>query len=105
MKKEVKAIFNSGKVLEYLNITLIMLIPKFKSPKTLNNYRPISLCIMVYKVVTKIIVGRIGPLLSRLISPFQLAFVLGRKDLDNAIIVQEIIHSMAKKKGRGGNGN
>ena len=102
MKREVNSIFVAGKVPKYLNKTLITLIPKCKSPETLKNYRPISLCNMVYKVVTKIIVGRIRPFLSKLISPYQFAFVPGRKGLDNAIIVQEIIHSMANKKGRGG---
>ena len=87
---------------EYLNKTLITLIPKKRNPETLNNYRPISLCNTIYKMVTKIIVARIRPLLPDLISPLQSAFVLGRQGVDNAIIVQELVHSMAKKKGRGG---
>lgn len=104
MKKEVKSILNTGKVLEYLNETLITLTPKCKSPKSLNNYQPISLCNIIYKVVTKIIVACIWTFLSKLISPFQSAFVLGRKGLDNAIIFQEIIHNMDMKKGKGGGG-
>ena len=57
--------------------------------------------------MTKIIVGRIRPFLSKFISPYQSTFVPGRKGLDNAIIVQEIIHSMANKKRKrgGGDGN
>ena len=69
VKKEVNSNFAAGKIPKYLNKTLIMLIPKCKSPETLNNYRPISLCNTVYKVVTKIIVGHIRPFLSKLISP------------------------------------
>ena len=98
--KEVTNIFSSGKMPRYLNKTLISLIPKCIGPETLNQYRPISLCNTVYKVVTRIIVNRIRPLLSNLISPYQAAFVPGRKGVDNVIIAQELIHSLLKKKGK-----
>lgn len=104
MKKEVKSIFNSRIISRYMNKTLITLIPKCKNLESLNNYRPITLCNTIYKVVTKIIIERIRPLLQKLISPLQSAFVPGRKGVDNAIIVQELIHTMSKKKGRGGGG-
>ena len=46
--------------------------------------------------------GRIRPKLPELVSPLQIAFVPGRNRVDNAIIVQELVHSMSKKKGRSG---
>lgn len=98
VRKEVKSIFLSRVILDYLNQNLITLIPKCKILESLSNYRPISLCNSIYKVVTKIIVGRIRPFLNDLVSPLQSAFVPGRKGVDNAIIVQELIHSMKKKK-------
>lgn len=102
VKAEVKSIFISGVVLEYLNKTLITLIPKCKSPESLNNYCSISLCNTVYKLVTKIIVGRIRHMLPSLVSPLQTAFVLGQKRVDNSIIVQELVHSMSKRRGKMG---
>lgn len=99
---EVKLIFSSRKVPEYLNRTLITLIPKCLSPESIGNYRPISLCNSIYKVVTKIIVARLRPHLLDLVSPLQTAFVPERNGVDNAIIVQELIHSMSKKKGGSG---
>lgn len=60
-----------------------------------------SICV-VYKILSKIIVARIRPLLSNMVSPLQTAFVLGHKGIDYVIIVQEIIHSMSKKRGRSG---
>ena len=92
--KEVCHIFSTGKMPEYLNKTLISLIPKCLGPETLNQFRPISLCNTVYKIVTKIIVSRFRPIIGNLVSPFQAAFVPGRRGLDNVIIAQELIHSI-----------
>ena len=99
---EVKGIFEKGCVPSYLNETLISLIPKCQNPETLNNYRPISLCNSVYKIVSKILVARIRLLLSSLISPVQTAFVPGRRCTDNVLIAQELFHALDKKKGRMG---
>ncbi len=99
---EVIQIFTSGRMPEYLNRTLISLITKCLGPETLNHFRPISLCNTVYKIVTKIIVGRLRPIIGNLVSPFQAAFVPGKRGLDNVVIVQELIHSIHRKKGRVG---
>jgi len=98
----VKKVFTEKVVPKYLNRTFIALIPKIQSPNTLNNYRPISLCNTVYKIITKIIVARLRSYLDKLISPLQIAFVPRRKGIDNAIIVQEIIHTLSRKKGKVG---
>uniref|UniRef100_A0A2N9J135 Reverse transcriptase domain-containing protein n=1 Tax=Fagus sylvatica TaxID=28930 RepID=A0A2N9J135_FAGSY len=68
----------------------------------LSKFRPIGLCNTIYKVITKIIVLRLRPLLDKLISPLQTAFVPGRKGLDNMIIVQELVHSFSLKRGNSG---
>ena len=102
VKEEVKNIFCLGRVPNYLNNTLITLIPKCKSPESFNHHRPIGLCNSVYKVVTKIIVRCIRTLLVELVSPLQTAFVPRRKGVDNAIIVHELINSMLEKKGKEG---
>ena len=70
-----------------------------KGPESLGNYRPISLCNMVYKIVTKIIVARLRSHLDKLVCPLQSAFVLGRRSVDNAIVVQDLIHTISNKKG------
>lgn len=99
---EVKRIFMERKILDYLNQTHIALIPKVQGTETLGNYCPISLCNTIYKVVTKIIVARLRPHLGKLISPLQTTFVSGWKGIDNAIIVQELIHFINRKKGKVG---
>ena len=102
VKEEIRKAFVCRKIPDYLNSTSIVLIPKIQSPESINSYRPISLCNTVYKIVTKIIVGRLRPYLDKLIGPCQSAFVPGRRGVDNAIIVQELIHTMGKAKGKGG---
>ena len=100
VKKEVKEMFLSQKIPEYLNQTLIALIPKQIGPETVSHFRPISLCSTVYKIVSTIIVQRIRPLLPSLISPMQAAFLEGRRSLDNVIIVQELIYSLKSRRGK-----
>ena len=56
-------------------------------------------------MITKIIVARLRPFLSGIVSPFQSAFVPGRKGTDNVIIVQELIRTISRKGGVGGVGN
>ena len=96
---EVQKVFVERKVPNYLNKIHITLIPKIQGLETLGNYRPVSLCNIIYKIITKVIVARLRLHLDKIISPVQAAFVPGRKGLDNAIIVQEVIHSITKKRG------
>lgn len=102
VKFELKNIFLNEKVLEYLNQTLIVLIPKILGPETVGHYRPISLCNTVYKIVSKILVNRIRPLLPDLIFPMQSAFLEGRRSFDNVIIAQELIYSLKNRKSKDG---
>ena len=90
------------KVPSYLNKTHIAIIPKVQGLETIGNYRPISLCNTAYKIITKITVARLRPILREFISPFQIAFLPRRRGTDNDIIVQELIHTISKKNGRVG---
>ena len=87
VREEVKKAFRERKIPKYLNNTSIVLIPKVQGPESIGNYRPISLCNSIYKIISKVLVGRIRPLLDRIISPYQAVFVPDRKGVDNAIIV------------------
>ena len=94
--------FSTGSLSRLCNKTLIVLISKTPSPTKLNNYRPISLCNVSYKLVTKVIVNRLKDILSSLISPTQSSFVPKRQITDNVVIVKEILHSISQKRsGRG----
>lgn len=85
-----------------LNDAFLVLIPKTESPSRPNQFQPIGLCNIVYKLVTKVIVNRLKPILPKLISPTQCSFVPKRQITDNVIIVQEMLHSMRGKQGKRG---
>ncbi|KAK2378521.1 hypothetical protein QL285_066416 [Trifolium repens] len=94
--------FNTGSFDSSLAETLLVLIPKVDCPKNFREFRPISLCNTVYKLITKVLVNRLRPMLDSIIGPFQSSFLPGRGTCDNAIVLQEIIHSMHKSKKKKG---
>jgi hypothetical protein len=79
---------------ERANLTHIALIPKKKNPEHVSEFRPISLCNVVYKVISKVLANRLKVLLLVLISPLQSAFILGRLITDNILAAYETLHSM-----------
>ena len=96
----VKAFFHSGSLLKSLNHTYITLIPKMNNHDEVTHFRPISLCNVTYKIISKILVNRLKPLMDKLISPFQNAFIQGRSITDNILLAHEIFDTLKKKKGR-----
>ena len=65
-------------MLKSLNSTFLALIPKKEEANRLDQFRPIALCNVVYKIITKLIAERLKPLLGSLISAKQGGFVEGR---------------------------
>lgn len=68
----------------------------------ITQYRPIGLCSTIYKIIIKIIIHRIKPLITKIISPTQSSFQQNRRAADNVIIVQEIISHFKHKTGKTG---
>ena len=100
--KVVKEVFGGKNIPWELNKTLIVLIPKTNNPTNLKMFRPISLCRVVYKIITKIVTNRLKEVLPYLMGPTQTSFIPGRLITENIVIAQEVVHSMRKKKGKVG---
>ena len=100
--KETHEFSRSGLLPDHINETHVRLIPKIHSPKLVSDYRPIALCNVVYKLISKIITLRLKPILHGIISETQSAFVPGREISDNVLIIHETLHylktSNTKKK-------
>ncbi|KAG7557763.1 Zinc knuckle CX2CX4HX4C [Arabidopsis suecica] len=94
----IQAFFDTGTLDPALNHTYICLVPKIESPTQVKDFRPISLCNVAYKIISKVLADRLKPWLHLLISESQSAFIPGRLITDNVIITHELLHSLSTKK-------
>ncbi|CAA7047375.1 unnamed protein product [Microthlaspi erraticum] len=96
--KEVQMFFQEGVLDPSHNQTNICLIPKVFPPKSMTDFRPISLCNVSYKIISKILVSRLKQHLSGIISENQAAFIPGRMITDNVIIEHEMSSRLKVKE-------
>lgn len=100
--KEVLEAIDNISVPDGWNNTTIVLIPKIDNPEKVTQFRPISLCNVVYKVISKMLSNRLKLYLPDIISDHQSAFVPGRLITDNILVAYESIHAMKRKRGKKG---
>ena len=94
---------NSSSMLPKINYTHIIFIPKIKSPERIFDYRHISLCNAIYKIISKVLANRLKLILPRLISRTQSAFILDRLVTDNVLVVYETLCTMhCRRSGKRG---
>lgn len=98
----VRNALREGDVPEEAAMATLVLIPKEPTPSSIRGFRPLSLCNVSCKLVSKVIVNRLKAVMEGLISPCQASFVPGRQGLDNVIICQEFVHSLRFMKAKKG---
>lgn len=96
--KEVQCFFRGGALPENINDTHIRFIPKINHPQKVSDYQPIALCNVYYKIYSKILTKRLQPLMTKLKSENQTAFVPGRAIGDNVLITHEVLYYLKTSK-------
>ena len=94
VSKVVLDCLNSCHIPEEFNFTYVTLIPKVKNPEKISEFRPISLCNVIYKLISKVLANRLKPLLPLIVSENQSAFQAGRVITDNILMAFETLHYM-----------
>lgn len=87
-------------MLTEINHTFITLIPKVENPESANNFRPISLCSTIYKIIAKVLANRLKVTLGNIIHPLEGAFIPERIIHDNILLAHEVFHSFKNKGGK-----
>ena len=91
--------FHDGTLpLHSLNFETIILLPKKSDAKVIQQYRPICLLNVSFKIFTMVATNRISAIAQKLIRPTQTAFIPGRNILEGAVILHETIHELHTKK-------
>ena len=81
-------------VLTTFNATFLSLIPKEMGADGPDKFRPIALCNVIYKIISKVIANRLKSLLPSLTCLEQSGFVEGCQILDGFILIHEVLHSL-----------
>lgn len=81
------------------NATILTLVPKKPGATLVADFRPVSCCNTLYKIISKILVNRLKPLLPGFIVPNQTAFIKGRLLIENTLLAAEIVQGYHNKKG------
>lgn len=81
-----------------INSTNIVLIPKVNNPLTMMQFRPISLCNVLYKIIAKVLANIFRSVIGKCIDEAQRSFVPGRLISDNVLLAYEILHKLKQKR-------
>jgi hypothetical protein len=81
-----------------LNFGEIVLLPKVLEAERIQQYRPICLLNVSFKIFTKVATIRLNSVADHVVKPTQTAFMQGRNILDGVVVLHETVHEMHTKK-------
>ena len=81
-----------------LNFGEIILLPKIIDAERIQQYRPICLLNVSFKIFTKVATIRLNSVADHVVRPSQTAFMQGRNILDGVVILHETVNEMHRKK-------
>ena len=84
-----------------LNFGVITLLPKKADASRIQQFRPICLLNVSFKIFTKVLTNRLSLVANKVIRPSQTAFIPGRHILEGVVILHETLHEMHRKKNSG----
>ena len=84
-----------------LNFGIITLIPKSTEATKIQQYRPICVLNVSFKIFTKVGMNRLNKVAQTVVSPTQTAFMPGRNIMEGVVILHETIHELDTKKRTG----
>jgi hypothetical protein len=82
--------FDNSRLYKAANCTLVTLTSKSKEAKSIKQYRPISCCSTIYKIISKIITERMGKVMTSIIGQNQAAFVPGQLIHNHILLTYEV---------------
>ena len=91
-------VLNSSMSMVEINRTNIALVPKTRNPTKMTEFRPISLCNVIYKLISKVLANRLKAILPQIISENQSAFLSERLITDNVLVAFECMHFLDHKR-------
>ena len=77
-----------------MNLTFIALVPKKSNSMLVLDYRPISLCNVLYKIFSKVLENRLKSILPHIILSNHSTFIPDRLISDNILVAYETLHTM-----------
>ena len=92
--KAILSFFSSGKLLQQIKHTFITLVPKSPKASSLSDYRPISCCNALYKIISKVLSNIFKHVIAELVSVQQSAFIKNRLISDASLLANELVRDL-----------